>query len=234
MKWRALDLYCKAGGASMGLHQAGFEVVGVDIEPQPRYPFKFHQADALTFPLGEWLGDFDFIWASPVCKRWTDGATTRMANGNFEYPNQIEPTRRRLKEWGGLWAIENVIKAPIRADLILHGHMFDLKVIRRRKFELSWDAFTLVPPLPRGLLREGFVCAVGNGTPTGVREMGLEHYTVDRVRKAMGIDWMTRDELSQAIPPAYGEFIGRAAIDALEHGIKAASDGQKSIGESNG
>lgn len=212
MTLRALDLFCKAGGASMGLHRAGFEVVGVDIEPQPRYPFKFHQADALAFP----LEGFDFIWASPVCKRWTDGAAARMAAGGFEYPNQIAPMRERLEDWGGLWAIENVIKAPIRADIILHGHMFDLKVIRRRKFELSWDAFTLVPPLPRGLLREGFVCAVGNGTPTGVREMGLEHYTVDRVRDAMGIDWMTRDELSQAIPPAYGEFIGRAAIAELE------------------
>jgi len=200
----------------MGLHRAGFEVVGVDIEPQPNYPFEFHQADALEFPLGEWGGDYDFIWASPVCKRWTDGATERMRKGGFEYPDQIEPMRRRLKEWGGLWVIENVIKAPIRADLILHGHMFDLKVIRRRKFELSWDAFQLVPPLPRGLLREGFVCAVGHGTPTGVREMGLEHYTVARVRAAMGIDWMSRDELSQAIPPAYGEYIGRAAIAELE------------------
>jgi DNA (cytosine-5)-methyltransferase 1 len=211
VKPRALDLFCKAGGASMGLHRAGFEVVGVDIEPQPRYPFEFHQANALTYP----LHGFDFIWASPVCKRWTDGATARMVNGGFEYPNQIAPIRARLEERGGLWAIENVIRAPIRADIILHGHMFGLKVIRRRKFELSWDAFDLVPPLPRGLLREGFVCAVGNGTPSGVREMGLENYTVARVRDAMGIDWMNRDELSQAIPPAYGEYIGRAAMAAL-------------------
>lgn len=217
MRPRALDLFCKAGGASMGLACAGFEVVGVDIEPQPNYPFEFHQADALAFP----LKGFDFIWASPVCKRWTNGAEARMRNGGFEYPDQIGPMRERLEAWGGLWAIENVIKAPIRGDLILHGHMFGLKVIRRRKFELSWDAFTLVPPLPRGLLREGFVCAVGHGTPKGVREMGLPDYTAQRVRDAMGIDWMTRDELSQAIPPAYGEFIGRATMAQLSPRLKS-------------
>lgn len=226
MKWRALDLYCKAGGASMGLHRAGFEVVGVDIEPQPNYPFEFHQADALTFP----LEGFDFIWASPVCKRWTDGARARMAKGGFEYPDQIAPTRRRLEACGGLWVIENVIKAPIRGDLILHGHMFGLKVIRRRKFELSWDAFHLVPPLPRGLLREGFVCVVGHGTPKGVREMGLPDYTAAQVRDAMGIDWMTRDELSQAIPPAYGEHIGGAAMAELEARLKAADGKVESDG----
>lgn len=205
---RALDLFCKAGGASMGLSRAGFSVVGIDIEPQSRYPFAFIQGDALNPPVR--LSDFDFVWASPVCKRWTDGARARMAKG-VQYPNQIAPMRELLASHP-LTCIENVMKAPIRPDIMLHGHMFGLKVIRRRKFEVSWPAFRLVPPLPRGLLREGFVCAVGNGTPTGVRKMGLPHYTVDIVRKALGIDWMVRDELSQAIPPAYAEYIGRAAI----------------------
>jgi DNA (cytosine-5)-methyltransferase 1 len=217
MKPRALDLFCKAGGASMGLHRAGFDVIGVDIEPQPNYPFAFVRADALRPPFD--LLAFDFIWASPVCKRYV-GARGRMAKG-ADYPDQIPDTRALLAAHP-LTCIENVMKAPLRPDLVLHGHMFGLKVIRRRKFELSWGAFRLVPPLPKGLLREGFVCMVGNGTPTGVREMGLPHYTAQQCRDAAGIDWMNRAELSQAIPPAYAEFIGLAAIEEISRRRAAA------------
>ena len=206
---RALDLFCGAGGASMGLHRAGFDVVGVDIRLQPRYPFAFVRGDALEPPVR--LSDFDLIWASPPCQAWTDGATARESKG-ARYPRLIERTRDLLSGHP-FTVIENVMKAPVRPDLVLHGHMFpELRVIRRRKFELSGPALTLTPPLPCGLLREGYVCAVGNGTPTGVRKMGLPHQRADDIRRAMGIDWMTRDELSEAIPPAYAEFIGRAAL----------------------
>lgn len=209
---RALDLFCGAGGAGMGLHRAGFEVTGVDIKPQPRYPFPFIRGDALNPPVR--LEDFDLIWASPVCKRWTDGAAGRMKKG-AEYPDQIDGTRRLLAGHP-ITVIENVMRAPIRGDLVLHGHMFpELRVIRRRKFELSFAINFLTPPLPKGLLREGYLCLVGNGTPSGVRDMGLPHYTADACRAAIGIDWMTRAELSQAIPPAYSEFIARAAIGHL-------------------
>lgn len=208
---RALDLFCGAGGASMGLHRAGFDVTGIDIRPQPHYPFRFIQGDAIEPPVD--LADFDFIWASPVCKRYTDGATARMAKGAV-YPDQIAAVRELLRPHP-MTCIENVMRAPLRADLVLHGHMFGLRVIRRRQFELSWHFFLLVPPLPKGLLREGFVCMVGNGTPTGIREMGLPHYTAALCRAASGIDWMNRGELSQAIPPAYSEFIGRAALAHL-------------------
>lgn len=216
---RALDLFCGAGGVAKGLQRAGFHVTGVDIRPQPRYCGDvFVQADALNPPFD--LAGFDFIWASPPCQRFTDGATARMAKG-ATYPDLIEPVRSMLTAAGRPFAIENVMRAPIRADLVLHGHMFGLRVIRRRKFEISWRWFDLVPPLPRGLLREGFVCLVGTGTPTGVREMGLPHYTAADCRDAIGIDWMTRAELSQAIPPAYSEFIGRAALNHLQRAVAA-------------
>lgn len=208
----ALDLFCKAGGASTGLHRAGFDVIGVDIEPQPHYPFRFVQGDALRPPFD--LRSFDFIWASPVCKRWTDGARARMAKGT-EYPDQIAATRALLAGHP-MTAIENVMKAPIRADLILHGDMFpELKVIRRRKFELSWNDLMLTPQPRKGLLRKGYFCVVGNGTPKGVREMGLPDYTADQTRAAMDCAWMTKAEVCQAIPPAYGEYIGLAALRAL-------------------
>ena len=210
----ALDLFCKAGGASMGLYRAGFDVIGVDIERQPRYPFRFVQADALKPPFD--LSRFDFIWASPPCQRFTDGAEAKMRKGRV-YPDLIEPTRALLKASCRPWVIENIMKAPVRGDLVLHGHMFpELRVIRRRKFEFWHGHMMLTPPLPKGLLRQGYVCAVGNGTPTGVREMGLPHYTVKQVKAALGIDWMNRTELSNAIPPAYGEFIGRAALQQIE------------------
>lgn len=202
----------------MGLHRAGFDVVGVDIEPQPHYPFTFVQGDALRPPFD--LFSFDFIWASPVCKRYTDGAPARMAKGAV-YPDQIPEVRAMLKGHP-CWAIENVMKAPLRPDIVLHGHMFpELKVIRRRKFEVSWGA-TLTPSLPKGLLREGYFCVVGNGTPKGVREMGLPDYTAAQIRVAMGIDWMTKAELCQAIPPPYAEFIGRLALEQIAPTREAA------------
>lgn len=210
MRPLALDLFCGAGGASMGLHRAGFDVTGVDIKRQPRYPFRFVQADASNPPFD--LASFDFIWASPVCKRYTDGAPARMAKGTI-YPDQIPGIRAMLQASGVPYAIENVMGAPLRPDIVLHGHMFpELRVIRRRKFEVSWRSLQLVPSLPKGLLREGYFCVVGNGTPKGVREMGLPDYTADQTRAAMGCPWMTKAEVCQAIPPPYGEFIGRAAL----------------------
>jgi len=208
MTLRALDLFCCAGGASMGLHRAGFEVVGVDIKPQPRYPFTFHQADALTFP----LEGFDFIWASPPCQAFTIAANTQRRDG-IEYPDHVDTTRQRLRYSGAVWAIENVPGAPVRADVVLCGSQFNLPIVRHRLIELSFS-----PPLTSPCNHvEDVITVCGHGTPSWMRRKriakGLHpNASVAMKREAMGIDWMNREELSQAIPPAYGEFIARAAI----------------------
>jgi DNA (cytosine-5)-methyltransferase 1 len=124
----ALDLFCGAGGASMGLYQAGYNVIGVDIRAQPRYPFRFVQADALKPPFR--LDDFDFIWASPKCQRWT--APVQQRGISDRHPDQITPLRPLLASIGVLWCIENVPRSPLRRDLILTGEMFGAATYRKR------------------------------------------------------------------------------------------------------
>jgi DNA (cytosine-5)-methyltransferase 1 len=201
MKPRALDLFCGAGGASMGLHRAGFDVVGVDIKRQPRYPFPFVQADALRPPFD--LGDFDLIWASPLCQDTSIGAK----RWHKEWPQQI-PAVRALLAGHPMTVIENNERAPMRRDLLLDGPMFGLKTYRRRMFELSF--FALAP------------CSGGVTGPRTNPEMvtcaghgGHGSNAVGKWRRAMAIDWMSKDEMAQAVPPAYAEFIGRAALAHL-------------------
>lgn len=187
----------------MGYHQAGFDVYGVDIKEQPRYPFKFCNWDALTFP----LEGFDAIHASPPCQRWADGTLDRDG-----HPDLLGPIRERLEATGVPWVMENVTGAPIRADFMLCGSMFDLPgLIRHRKFETSWHGFAL-----HLCCRHDFdaVSVVGNGIPSGSTYYkenkgpgSFARYKALR-EAAMGIDWMTTAELSEAIPPAYTEWIG--------------------------
>jgi hypothetical protein len=125
---RALDLFCGAGGASMGLHRAGFEVVGVDACPQPEYPFAFVQADALTFP----LDGFAFVWASPPCQAFT--AYKRRTDHVRPRRNLIPAVRARLAAAGVPYVIENVVGAPLRVPVMLCGSMFGLDVQRHRLF----------------------------------------------------------------------------------------------------
>lgn len=213
---KALDLFCKAGGASMGLHLAGFDVTGIDIEPQPRYPFHFIPGDALTVD----LSGYDLIWASPPCQRYT---SLRSVFDASRYMDLMAPTRQRLLASGVPWIIENVPGAPMRGDVMLCGAMFGLRSYRHRLFETSWP-ITLQPPHPRHVIRVnrrkvnrrvhwdagGFVTVVGDiGSYVGP--------------EAMGIDWMTGAELSQAVPPAYSHWLGEQAIRLISTARMAAS-----------
>lgn len=207
---RALDLFCGAGGVSMGLHRAGFDVTGVDIRPQPNYPFTFIQADALDSGLD--LATFDFIAASPPCQAHSK---TRAIHG-YDYPDLIPQTREMLIASGVPYAIENVPGAPLQSPIMLCGTMFGLRVIRHRLFETSF------PILAPKCGRHGSTNS-HRGYSTGGEFITVAGNNYRRVEgaAAMGIDWpMTRPELSQAIPPSYAEFIGRAAIQHI--GRKAA------------
>jgi DNA (cytosine-5)-methyltransferase 1 len=210
---RLLDLFCCAGGAGMGYSRAGFDVVGVDIDPQPNYPFEFVQGDALQY-LAKHGREFDAIHASPPCQGYT---ALKAVHGNV-WPLLIEPTRRMLDQIGVPYVIENVQGAPVRRDLTLCGEMFGLRVIRHRFFELGgWTASRPAHIPHRGRVagwRHGeffdgpYFAVYGNGGGKG---------TVAQWQDALGIDWTSdRRELAEAIPPAYTEHIGRQLIRALE------------------
>src|SRR6266851_3224962 len=211
MKPRALDLFCGAGGTTKGLQRAGFHVTGVDIKRQPRYCGDlFVQADALRPPFD--LGEFDFIWASPPCQAFS---LARNMKTTRPHPNLIPQTREMLAKSGALTAIENVPRSPLRVDLRLDGWMFpELRVIRERWFELNFMMLGPQVTRPRNLLMNGYISVIGSGTPPYMVKRGIRYGVAD-CRRAMGIDWMSRAELSQAIPPAYAEFIGRAALAHL-------------------
>ena len=214
---KALDLFCGAGGATKGLQRAGFHVVGIDIRPQPRYcGDAFVQADALLPPLD--LSWFDFIWASPPCQHGSVGSRRWIAAGR-SYPALIEPTKRMLDAAGVPYTIENVPGTKVRPDLVLTGPMFGIRTNRRRHFELS-GFYVLGPPKPRVLgpkSAPGFFTAAGNGG-----------HGPNRPRlwaEGMGVEWMTdKHEITHAIPPAYAEFIGRAALAAIAPPLPAAAE----------
>lgn len=192
---KVLDLFCGGGGAGMGLHLAGCEVIGVDINPQPKYPFKFIQADALTFD----LKGYDFIWASPPCQAFTKAKNLQ---GN-KHPDYVDIIRQRLKKSKKPYCIENVVGAPLINPLLLCGSSFGLKTYRHRIFETNFktDKPSVCkhkykqtkmgrPPKPNE-----FIQVVGNFS--GVKF----------AQKAMGIEWLGQKELAQSIPPAYSKYI---------------------------
>jgi DNA (cytosine-5)-methyltransferase 1 len=210
-KPRLLDLFCGAGGAGMGYHRAGFEVVVVDIKPQPHYPFEFHQADALTYP----LDGFDAYHASPPCQIHSVLTELQRAKGQYkgDYTNLIPPVKTKLMDTSKPFVIENVdskiVKRFMENPIRLCGSMFSLGVIRHRLFECHPFIFPPghYPERHREVAaRPDYCCVVGMG---GVwRGKNGSRRTEDWMT-AMGIDWASRYELTQAIPPAYTEFIGK-------------------------
>ncbi|WP_328735455.1 methyltransferase domain-containing protein [Streptomyces bobili] len=207
---RLLDIYCCQGGASMGYHLAGFDVTGVDIAPQPRYPFTFVQADAVTFVL-EHGAAFDFIHASPPCQHDTD---CQRIQGN-DHPDLIAPTRTALETTGRPWVIENVRGAApkLRAPVMLCGQMFDLDNYRHRFFETG-GGFTLDQPAhPAHLVPQA---KMGRPVPPGHYGQFVGNFSgVDLARRVLEVPWMNRDGIRECIPPAYTEHIGRAAVALL-------------------
>jgi DNA (cytosine-5)-methyltransferase 1 len=207
---RIADLCCKAGGASEGYHRAfpDAEIVGVDLEPQPNYPFTFVQADALEFD----LSGFDFIHASPPCQSFT--AYRRKGHGVGDgYLNLIPAMRSRLKAAGVPYVIENVPGAPLENHVQLCGSSFGLDIRRHRWFESNvelrgslCDHHWQTPRFPPATNRTNLRSTV---------EIGVWRIPLDVQRKAMGIGWMSRAELSEAIPPAYTEHIGRQIKELL-------------------
>lgn len=197
MKPRLLDLFCGAGGAAEGLHRAGFDITGVDIRPQPRYPFEFILADALEYP----LDGYDAIWASPPCQRWAGCKRQYLKR----HPDLLTPTRERLHCQDKPFIIENVPLAPMSNTVMLCGEMFGLGVIRHRKFESN--CLLLQPPhnKHRGSTSDGTYVTVAGGGGRGSTRYDLWC-------KAMGIHWMKRHELIQAVPPCFAEFLGRQLI----------------------
>jgi DNA (cytosine-5)-methyltransferase 1 len=214
---RLLDLFCGAGGASSGYHRAGFDVTGVDSAPQRHYPFRFIQADALEYAC-EHGREFDVIHASPPCQAYSAARTIR----NREHPDLIAAVRAALLAAGRPFVIENVPGAPLENPLMLCGTMFGLRVIRHRLFEI-WPEPIWFPPSPCN--HNGRATSAGNRQPGVTNGFATGHsyitvvgnsYLMADGRAAMGIDWMNRHELSQAIPPAYTEWIGRQLLRQLE------------------
>ena len=217
-KPRLLDLFCCAGGAAMGYHRAGFEVIGVDIDPQPNFPFEFIQSDALTLD-PEWVASFDVIHASPPCQSYSDLAK-RNRNGHM-WPRLIEPVRDMLNRSGRPYIIENVEGAPLIEPVVLCGTMFPgLRVIRHRLFESNIDLE--VPPHgehPLVFTHDKRKAHYGklNQDTSFVQVTGGGNCTMKNARDAMGgIDWMkTKTELNESIPPAYTEYLGRQMLEYL-------------------
>lgn len=210
-KPRLLDLFCGAGGCTKGYQRAGFYVVGVDINPQPRYcGDEFVQADALEY-VAEHGHEFDAIHASPPCQAYSVTANMPWVG---EYPQLIEPVRNLLQLIDKPYVIENVVGAPLDG-ITLCGTMFGLQLFRHRIFETSW--FMLGVPHTRHteqIGKNGFVGMAGHGD-SGRGRIPSDHRSVQAWKRASRIDWMTRDELAEAIPPAYTEYIGRHLIEVL-------------------
>jgi DNA (cytosine-5)-methyltransferase 1 len=217
---KLLDLFSGAGGAGYGYHLAGFEVVGVDLEDQPHYPFEFHKMDALKYLETADLSQFDAIHSSPVCKAYTNCNLSPKER----HPMQIADVRQALGRTGKPYIIENVMGAKIhmRASIMLCGSMFGLPIQRHRLFEIgNTDLFIYSPGSCDH--RKATISVVGHsvwdsskeGTRRKDGRRRPDSVPVEIGHKAMGITWMNKEELAQAIPPAYTRYIGQQLINTI-------------------
>jgi len=213
---RLLDLFCCAGGAGVGYSKAGFDVVGVDIRPQPNYPLPFIQADVLALD-HKFIAWFDAVHASPPCQAYSDLAK-RNRNAH-EWPRLIEPVREMFIKSGRPYVIENVDGAPLQNPVVLCGTMFkELRVLRHRLFETNFPV--LVPPHGRHPKVHTFDRRKAHFGKTNewtdfVQVTGGGNCTLAAARAAMGIEWMTKTEINEAIPPTYTRFIGEQLLRYL-------------------
>lgn len=207
---KALDLFCCAGGASMGINQSGFEVIGVDRNFSKNYPFQMIVGD--VFDILTWLdlGMFDFIWASPPCQQFSKATP---AARRAMHADLIAPVRDVLEASGKLYCMENVECAPMRPDVILTGDMFGLNTYRKRIFELNFPVLAPTPgPRFGPETRPGAVTVAGGG--------GGSAGTFSAWCDAMEIHWMNRREIVQAVPPAYARFLADWAKNAIDDQAK--------------
>jgi DNA (cytosine-5)-methyltransferase 1 len=210
MRPRLLDLFCGAGGAAMGYHRAGFDVIGVDLKPQPRFPFTFWEGDALTWP----LEGYDVIHASPPCQDGLHGlkAVNRLLGRAYDHPNLLIPTRERLRAAGVPYVIEQPEQgAKLLAPVRLCGSSFGLPIRRHRQFESNVLLMGLQCEHDQQTEKKYWTSWMPGGKRTMAAVVQVYGQAADRHlwAEAMGIDWMTHDELSQAIPPSYTEYLGR-------------------------
>lgn len=202
----------------MGYHRAGFDVVGVDLAPQPNYPFTFYRGDALDFVRDHWP-DFAAIHASPPCQYYSAMSVCRPGLADA-YPDLVAPTRDELQATGLPWVMENVEGSGLTTQptldgelhgITLCGHMFGLRLYRHRLFESNVPL--IEPAHPRHLIPGG---KAGHWKPGEIISVSGNCSPIALAREAMGIDWMPRNELAESIPPAYAEHIGRQIMTAIE------------------
>lgn len=232
-KPRLLDLYSCAGGAARGYQLAGFEVTSVDINPQPRNcADTFIRANVLELE-PSWIATFDAIHASPPCQAHTAMKTMHNAK---DHEDLVPQTRAMLEASGRPWIMENVVGAPLKDPVLLCGTMFglgveDAELRRHRLFETSFTIL-MVPQCQHGQRdtigvygghirnrrRARTVGVYGKGVRDSRRKFdkGVADFSIEQGRAAMGIDWMTTAELSQAIPPAYTHWLGLRLLEQLD------------------
>ena len=208
---KMLDLFCGAGGASVGYARAGFEVIGLDIKHGKRYPYKYLRQSIEEVTL-EMLNDFDFVHASPPCQTFSITQNLRNAQGKSTSKEDWLPyTRDLLKRWGGIYVIENVPGAPLINPIQLCGSAFGLKVRRHRLFESNVTLTGSGCNHKEQGRPVGIYGSMRDEIPNG----GKTATSMEEANAAMGIDWMIWTELVESIPPIYTDFIGTQIINRM-------------------